>query len=89
MLWYKIFGVLFFWSVLGALFALMVYVECFINDPRFDDFNIFTPQYIYNNFKVNWFGTLVLFMFFNLLCPLFTIGFWFYKLCTVGRNSEL
>lgn len=85
--WYEIFGVLFVWSIIGICFYSLSL------DPkvssRLDDWDIINPFYIYKNFKVNWFGAFLLFLLFNLLCPFYTIGYWFYKLCTVGRKSEL
>ena len=44
------------------------------------------PVWIYKNCKVNWFGTIIVCLFFNILCPIISIGTWFYKLCTVGRK---
>lgn len=45
------------------------------------------PVFIYNNTKVNWFGAVVLMLFFSFLCPIGAIGYWFYKLCVVGRKE--
>lgn len=49
---------------------------------------MFSPKGIYENAEVNWFGCIVLMIFFNLLCPVLSGGYWFYWLCTVGRNKE-
>lgn len=47
---------------------------------------LFNPKSIYENIEVNWFGCILLTIFFNLLCPVISGGYWFYWLCTVGRN---
>ena len=44
------------------------------------------PAYVYKHWKVNWFGAICICIFGSLLCPMGAIGFWFYKLCTVGRK---
>ena len=44
------------------------------------------PIWIYNRYKVNVFGTIVLSIVFNLICPIGTVFYWLYKLCTVGRR---
>lgn len=49
---------------------------------------IFNPSEIYKLLSVNKFGCAMVTIFFNLLCPIFAIGYWFYWLCTVGRNKE-
>ena len=49
-------------------------------------FEWFSPIWIYKHYKVNYFGTIFLTIVFNVLCPILTIGYWFYKLCTIGRK---
>ena len=73
------------WSALGFL----VYVTL-LKDTKvdIDTLDWLSPIWIYRNYNVNWFGTICLMVFFNLLCPLMSIGFWFYKLCTVGRKEK-
>ena len=36
--------------------------------------------------KVNWFGAIMLSLFYTALCPIGALCYWFYKLCTVGRR---
>lgn len=50
------------------------------------DADFFSPVWQYKNFKVNWFGAIVLAAFFNILVPAMSIAYWFRKLCTVGRK---
>lgn len=46
------------------------------------------PKLIWEQYDtVNIFGCTVLTIVLNLLCPVFSIGYWFYKLCTVGRKD--
>ena len=51
-----------------------------------DSMEFVNPIYLYNRFKVNWFGAILMFLFFNVLTLPFAICYWVYKLCTVGRN---
>lgn len=44
------------------------------------------PVWIYNHCRVNAFGAVVLCLLTNSLCPIASIAYWFYKLCTVGRR---
>ena len=44
------------------------------------------PLVIYKHTKVNWFGAIVLALIYGAMCPIATIGYWFYKLCTAGRK---
>ena len=44
------------------------------------------PCFVYKHNKVNWFGAALVALFYNMLCPLGALGYWFYKLCTVGRR---
>ena len=73
------------WSIFGLLCI------CSISD-RIDfgmgveDFEAFNPKWVYNNFSVNWFGCLILTLIINFACPIGSIIFWFYKLCTIGKK---
>ena len=44
------------------------------------------PKWIYKHYHVNWFGAFWLTVLFNLICPIASIAYWFYRLCTVGRK---
>ena len=37
--------------------------------------------------SMNWFGVIFWTLFFNLICPVIAICYWFWKLCTVGRKN--
>lgn len=44
------------------------------------------PCFVYKHNEVNWFGAALVALFYNMLCPLGALGYWFYKLSTVGRK---
>lgn len=44
------------------------------------------PIVIYDNVSVNWFGCIVLTILAHIVAGPWTIFYWFYKLCTVGRK---
>jgi hypothetical protein len=46
------------------------------------------PIFLYNTHRINIFGVLFICLFYNLLQPIASIGYWFYKLCTIGRKKE-
>ena len=70
------------WSLLGALFLVMVGVL-----DKFDDFSFLNPIKIYKTYRVNYFGTALICIIYNLLYPIGSIGYWIYKICTVGRKD--
>ena len=45
------------------------------------------PLWIYENIDVNWFGVICLSILFHVIALPYAIGYWFYKLCTVGRKT--
>lgn len=69
------------WSLGGAIFLGIGGVL-----SEFDDFSFMNPIKIYKTYKVNYFGAAIICIIYNLLCPIGSIGYWFYKLCTVGRK---
>ena len=72
---------IYIWSIIG--FVAYFIIPYTANTHNLEE--IFNPKKLYNskNINVNWFGCLVLTTVFNLMCPIFSVGFWFYKLCTV------
>lgn len=77
----------FVWNFFGILIVAMCHVinfgEVFDNTDGFEYVN---PIYIYKYNHVNWFGAIVVAIIYSFICPLGTIGYWCYKLCTVGRK---
>lgn len=69
------------WSLGGAIFLGIGGVL-----SEFDNFSFMNPIKIYKTYKVNYFGAAIICIIYNLLCPIGSIGYWFYKLCTVGRK---
>lgn len=51
------------------------------------NFSFVNPFVIYENVNVNWFGAVLLTIGANLLFPVISVCYWFYKLCTVGRKD--
>lgn len=78
----EIIGLILIWNILG--FFTLLYPAVTYTKYGFD---IINPKVIYKNIKVNRFGCFWLTLLFNLLCPIVTICYWFYKLCTIGRKD--
>jgi hypothetical protein len=74
---------LFVWSIIGYVltYELSENVRW-----RSDGFEYLNPRWMYQHYQVNWFGCILLFLWYLLLCPLGLVIYWFYKLCTVGRK---
>lgn len=77
-----IFVIMLCWNVSG-LFAFAI-TQKITNTILIED--MIAPWGVYKHMDVNWFGAIVLTLVFNLLCPIISIGWWFYWLCTVGRK---
>lgn len=77
------------WDILCAIeiphnFVGIVFAFCF----KCDGFEFVNPNWIYRNYRVNKFGAIFLSVLFGLICPIGTIIYWIYKLCTIGRKKE-
>ena len=75
------------WTILGGI----AYAILAVNSDYFryaNGFETLNPIYIYKNIRVNFFGLIWVTLAFNLICPLASLGYWFYKLCTVGRKMK-
>lgn len=51
-----------------------------------DGWEFVNPVHVHEYNHVNWFGAIVVALFYNLLCPVGSLVYWVYKLCTVGRE---
>lgn len=74
-----------FWNITG----IIVWMLGMCNDPKIrytELFEFLSPFWIYHNYEVNFFGTAVVCIIYNLICPMASVCYWFYKLCTVGRK---
>ena len=69
------------WSLCSTLFLVIVGVL-----DKFDDYSFLNPIKIYKTYHVNYFGAALICIVYNFLCPIGSIGYWFYKLCTFGRK---
>ena len=69
------------WSLGGAIFLGIGGVL-----SEFDDFSFMNPIKIYKTYKVNYLGAAFICIIYNLLCPVGSVGYWIYKICTVGRK---
>ena len=69
------------WSLCGTLFLVIVGVL-----DKFDDYSFLNRIKIYKTYHVNYFGAALICIVYNFLCPIGSIGYWFYKLCTFGRK---
>lgn len=79
-------GIIVAWQVLGLLiYGLLI---CFGAEyiEYADGFEFLNPIYIHEQVRVNWFGAIMIMLFYTMLCPLAAVCYWFYKLCTVGRR---
>lgn len=52
-----------------------------------DGFEFLNPIIIYNTIKVNIFGTILITILLNTILAPYAIGYWVYKVCTVGRKK--
>ena len=77
-----IFLLLIVWQLIGGFVCLVWGNSVCIRTP----FEIFNPVYSYRiHFSVNYFGAIMLSLLATVLCPVFAVCYWFYKLCTFKR----
>ena len=76
------------WSILGFAILLFSALEgdCILDAQGLEFVN---PVYIYRNCRVNVFGAILVASLLSLICPIGTICYWIYKLCTVGRKEDI
>lgn len=79
-------------SGVGAIFALIALIssiEIFVLLAMGFDLSVFNPIRNYNQWrKINWFGVIVATILLNVIFPLYSSGYWGYKLVTVGRKKN-
>ena len=80
------FGIIALWSLAGVLILLLLGTCGVPLIEHADGWEFINPRIIYKRIEVNWFGAVILSLFFNALCPIGAVCYWFYKLCTVGRR---
>jgi hypothetical protein len=74
------------WHIIGGVIFGILSTEYY---SSLDGRCILRPDWIYDQFNVNYFGCVILTILFNLLCPIISVIYWICKLiyfiCTVGR----
>ena len=81
-----IFGIIVLWSIVGFM-IWGIFAACEVEFIRYaEGFEIVNPKYIYEQVQVNWFGAIMISLFLTVLSPICALGYWFYKLCTIGRR---
>ena len=76
------------WHVFGAIALMMLttYDSGTGAVSYADGIEFVNPAHIYYYNQVNWFGAFFVATLYGLICPVATVGYWIYKLCTVGRK---
>jgi hypothetical protein len=72
------------------LVLFISFVECIFLTMAFEveDLSFFNPIRNYKKWtSMNWFGVIFFTLLLHTALPLYAIGYWFYKLCTVGRKK--
>ena len=73
------------WNILG--FLVLIDIGITADWAQYcDGFELLNPIFIYRQLRVNYFGAFWVTLFMNALCPIVSLGYWFYKLCIVGRR---
>lgn len=84
---YDWFAIINIWNIGG--FTLWLFLAAIIKVPGMactQGVEFVNPVYLYHHIEVNWFGALFLGVLYGAMCPIATLIYWFYKLCTVGRK---
>lgn len=76
--WIAFLLVVLVWSAGGFLIALL--------GIESDGLEYVNPVWIYKRYYVNYFGAALICILYNMLCPIGSIYYWIYKLCTIGRR---
>ena len=79
--WISVFVV---WNYAG--FVILSIIATFTSLGKLRGFACFNHIWLYRNYKLNWAGAFLCALVLNLCCPIVTICYWTYKLCTVGRR---
>lgn len=87
MYWYDWLWIILAWSLVGGFvlaIASSLQNKGVINMS--DGWEFVNPIHVYKYNKVNWFGAIIVALIYNVLCPIGSVCYWFYKLCTIGRE---
>lgn len=81
------FVILTIWSIIGLMILLFLGGAMKVDLIRYAlGVEFLNPLVIYQQVRVNWFGAFFLAILYNAMSPLIAVGYWIYKLCTVGRK---
>ena len=69
------------WMLLGTAVCAI-----WSSNMRTVGWELCNPYWAYQYHHVNWFGAIILSLLYTAFCPIGAVGYWFYKLCTVGRR---
>ena len=72
-----------------SIFELFVILSYLSGAERDYDIGLefFDPVCNYRAWKsMNWFGVIFFTLLWNIIFPVFSLIYWFYKLCTIGRK---
>ena len=75
-----LFLILFAWNIIGST----IWVASHSSRYSVIERELVNPLFNKKNYAVNWFGAIMISLFFNLICPVASLIYWFWKLCTVG-----
>lgn len=76
------------WTIIAHLIG--AFICCLIaGEAGADGWELANPYCAYKLIpSINWFGAVVVSVVFNLLCPIGSVCYWFYKLCTLGKKTR-
>lgn len=93
MFWYDWLLAILAWSITGGIILMVARVARVVQRgagasamAMADGWEFVNPIHIHKYNKVNWFGTFIVALIYNALCPIGSVCYWFYKLCTIGRK---
>lgn len=80
-------GIFFSWNIIG-FFIIAICLSAMSNGAmgHANGMEFVNPVHVYKYNKVNWFGAILVATLYGLICPIGTLVYWLYKLCTVGRK---
>lgn len=75
-------------TVIALLFADLILSLILASLLQVDRFDIFNPVANYHEWtEMNWFGVILFTLIINIISPVISVCYWFWKLCTVGRKE--
>ena len=76
-------------DIIAIIFCISLLEFIILCGIETEDFSFFNPIRNYKQWSgINWFGVIFLTLLLNIVFPVYAIGYWFYKLCTVGRKNK-